>query len=520
MTNYNILTCDDEQIVIDSLQFIIKKNFEGQVNLFSALSGAEALQVVSTGKIDIIFMDINMPGMNGLETISCILNLHPETVIIMLSAFDKFQYAQEAMNLGAYKYITKPVNRNVVIQTVRNAMNLVDEKRGKGSEGSELQKKLDIISPMVESDFIYSCMFNTDKNDDLSDYLSYFNLSVTNYFFMCLEFPHADSKNQLELSTSIRKILSDKYKFIMGSFMTKRIALFISVDFEENDDRIEVFHEKARNIYTLLCLNIEKGIRAGISKISDTLENVTISYNESLSALNCTSPNGELLFSDETARDTAGDKKMHELSERIFNRLKSGDSAGVKFLSVLYCREQMERNGNMDEFKNNVFELIIEAKNITKQCAAQFDDSAFRGLFGFLSGASTENEIQDFLSARLTECTSAISSCREKKENPIIKKVCSYLNEHFNENFSLDDASSLAGVSPFYLSKLFKEETGETFVNYVTDKRLNKAKQLLSETDFSIKEITAQTGYNDQNYFSRLFKNKFGVTPTDFREMH
>ena len=195
---YNILTCDDEQIVIDSLQFIIKKNFEGQINLFSALSGSDALTIASREKIDIIFMDINMPGMSGLETINCIMNLKPDTVIIVLSAFDKFQYAQEAMNLGAYKYITKPVNRNIVIQTVRNAMNLVDERRGKNSEGLDLQKKLDTVSPMVESDFIYSCMFSNDKNEDLSSYLEYFNLDVANYFFTCIEVPHSDSKNQFE----------------------------------------------------------------------------------------------------------------------------------------------------------------------------------------------------------------------------------------------------------------------------------------------------------------------------------
>ena len=223
---YNILTCDDEQIVIDSLQFIIKKNFEGQVNLFSALSGSDALAIASREKIDIIFMDINMPGMSGLETISCIMNLKPETVIVVLSAFDKFQYAQEAMNLGAYKYITKPVNRNVVIQTVRNAMNLVDERRGKDSDDQELLKKLDTVSPMVESDFIYSCIFSSEKKEDLSSYLEYFNMSVTNYFFACIEVPHIDSSNQYEKYNSIRKLLTEKFKCLIGSFMANRLVLF------------------------------------------------------------------------------------------------------------------------------------------------------------------------------------------------------------------------------------------------------------------------------------------------------
>ena len=123
---YNILLTDDEQIVIDSLSFIINENFEGQVNTYTALSGTQALEVVTNNKIDIIFMDINMPGINGLETISCITKLKPDTVIIMLSAFDKFQYAQEAMNIGAFKYLTKPINKNTIIQTIRSAMDLID----------------------------------------------------------------------------------------------------------------------------------------------------------------------------------------------------------------------------------------------------------------------------------------------------------------------------------------------------------------------------------------------------------
>ena len=106
---------------------------------------------------------------------------------------------------------------------------------------------------------------------------------------------------------------------------------------------------------------------------------------------------------------------------------------------------------------------------------------------------------------------------KEEKENPLIKKVFGYIQEHIAENFSLDDAASFAGVSSFYLSKLFKEETGETFINYVTDRRLEKGRIMLCETELSIKEISAEIGYNDQNYFSRIFKNKFGISPTDFR---
>lgn len=515
---YNILTCDDEQIVIDSLQFIINKNFEGQVNLFSALSGSEALAIANREKIDIIFMDINMPGMSGLETISCIMNLKPETVIVVLSAFDKFQYAQEAMNLGAYKYITKPVNRNVVIQTVRNAMNLVDERRGKNNEGLDLQKKLDTVSPMVESDFIYSCMFSSDKKEDLSSYLEYFNLDVTNYFFTCIEIPHGDSKNQYDFYNGIRKMLADRYKYLMGSFMANRLVIFFCLD--KNDpaeDLFESFHEVAKSIYAMLSMNISQRVRMGVSRLSNELSNVSLACKEAVDALNRTSPNGECLLAEEMTKKSSSPEKSHEVCERIYNRLRIGDSAGVKFLAGLFCSEQASAGLELDRIKSGVFELLVNIRNITKELNPGYENPSFDTAFTVLVGAQEISVIQDFLVNVLVECATAVSSVKEQRENPLVKKIIEYIDQNMSRNYSLEDVAASIGVSPFYVSKLFKEEMGETFINYATDRRLDRTKKLLAETDLSIKEIAGQTGYSDQNYFSRQFKNKFGISPTDFR---
>ena len=137
---YQILLTDDEQIVTDSLAYIIEKKFPGQTNIFKAGSGSEAIQICRSNKIDIIFMDINMPGLNGLEAISEIKQFNPSAIVIILSAFDKFQYAQEAMALGAFRYLTKPVNRNLVSQTVRYAMGIIDSVQGKLSSEIEIKE--------------------------------------------------------------------------------------------------------------------------------------------------------------------------------------------------------------------------------------------------------------------------------------------------------------------------------------------------------------------------------------------
>ena len=99
----------------------------------------------------------------------------------------------------------------------------------------------------------------------------------------------------------------------------------------------------------------------------------------------------------------------------------------------------------------------------------------------------------------------------------MVKKACDYVNSHLSEDFSLEEAAAAVGVSQFYLSKLFREITGQTFVNYIGGQRLERARSLILETDFSIKEISAMCGYKDQNYFSKMFKGKFGLSPTELR---
>ena len=523
---FNILVTDDEQIVIDSLSFIISKNFSEEAKVFTALSGTEAIETVMKENIDIMFMDINMPGLNGLETVSVITKLKPNIVFVILSAFDRFQYAQEAINLGAYKYITKPVNRNVVIETIRGAMQLVQEKQGKLSADMELHKKLDLVSPMIENDFIYACIYNNDKSVDLSSYLDYFNLSENPWVFCCFEFPNINSDNQYSTYLKVHELLNTGHRCLVSSFMMNRIAVFFPV-FSANPDYTEI-QEQIKRFYTILCYNISAGIRAGVSTVYSDKTQLQASYSEALSALNKTGPNGGLIFSDgmtfsgeqEAAPSgIAGKSNAGEFKNQILYKLSAGDSNGVKSFLELFTSELISQNLARDKIKNSFFELIVTANNETKELNKNFSSETFDNAFATLSSENDTKLIKEFTWKFLMECTGAVTSVKKAEENPIIKKVCTYVDENLSRDISLEMAAEFVGVSSFYLSKLFKEEKGETFINFISDKRLEKSRQLLSETSLSIKEITAEVGYNDQNYFSRIFKSKYGISPKEYRKV-
>lgn len=521
---YNILITDDEQIVIDSLSFIIGKNFSEEVRVFTALSGTEAIEIVMKENIDILFIDINMPGLSGLETVSVITKLKPNIVFVILSAFDKFQYAQTAIELGAYKYITKPVNRNVVIETIRGAMQLLQEKQGKLSADMELHKKLDLVSPMIENDFIYACIFNNEKSIDLSAYLDYFNLSETPWIFCCFEFPNINSDNQYSTYIKLHELLNKEHRCLMSSFMMNRIVIFFPV-FAENPDYSEI-QEQIKKFYNLMSYNISSGIRAGVSTIASDKTLLQASYNEALSALNKTDSNGGLIFAGSNkkmespyAETKAKHNSSHgEFKNQILKKLSAGDSSGVKSFLELFTTELFSGELSLDKIKNSFFELIVTANNTTREINKDFSSVTFDNAFSSLSSLNEKKLIKDFTQTFLLECTAAIVNVRKTDTNPIIKKVCDYIEENLAQDISLEMAADFAGVSSFYLSKLFKEEKGETYINFVSDKRLEKSCQLLAQTDLSIKEITAEVGYNDQNYYSRIFKTKYGLSPKEYRK--
>lgn len=519
---YNILLTDDEKIVIDSLTFILSKNFEKEIQLFSALSGPEALEIAETKKIDIVFMDIHMPGMNGLETIKLMKQLNPNIIIIILSAYDQFQYAQEAINLGAYKYLTKPVNRNLILQTVKDSFVMVDAQRGKLSQSIEMHKKLNIVSSMVESDFIYSCIFNSSKNVDFSTYLKYFEIEDSSWFMCCIEVSQIGQDDKYNAYIKIRDILTSKTRCIIGSFMANRIGVFIPLKFFPIKSDEKVSTESSKNlmntIFTLLSVNLNYGIKIGVSKIENDINRTFQAYNDALSALGTISQSRGIAFFSELETTPATYADLKELSKNLLNRIRLGDAGSVNQLVSLYCATLFDfYHNNLDKIKNSIFEFSVNLRNVTLEMDKNYKDETFDEAFTTLSKMSTTAELEQFVLKSCMSCVTFASSLSKNNQNPIILQACEYIENNLSKDITLETAAEKLNVSSFYLSKLFKKEKGENFISYLTNLRLNKAKELLHNKSLIIKEITAAVGYNDQNYFSKLFKNKFGMTPTEYR---
>ncbi len=169
--------------------------------------------------------------------------------------------------------------------------------------------------------------------------------------------------------------------------------------------------------------------------------------------------------------------------------------------------------------KGKLFELLSLVRHQTRQVQSRFGGfSVWKDSWKQIESIEDVFTLEKLVLSSIDECIGVIIEHKQSRMSPIIIKACTILNDNLSRDISLEEISRRVEISPFYFSKLFKEETGENFIEYVTMARVQKAKDLLRDHSRSIKEISADSGYADPNYFSKLFKKIVGLTPTEYRE--
>ena len=167
---YKIMLADDEGIVIDSVKFIIEKEFGDECVIEFAKTGRSVIELAESFRPDIAIMDIQMPGINGIDSMKEIRKTNNNVVFIVMSAYDKFDYAKEAIKLGVLEYITKPMEKNKLLDTLKRAMAVVDKEREKRSNDLMIKEKLETVVPILESGLIYEILLHEHFAEDIESY--------------------------------------------------------------------------------------------------------------------------------------------------------------------------------------------------------------------------------------------------------------------------------------------------------------------------------------------------------------
>lgn len=529
---YKIMIADDEGIAIDALKFIIEKNFGDSCLIESAKTGRKVIELAENFRPDIAFMDIQMPGINGIEAMKEIQKTNKNTVFVVVSAYDKFDYAKEAIGLGVMEYVNKPIDQKTIVELLKRVMEKIDTDRRKRSNDLLVKEKLEAVVPIIESGFIYSVLFQKNHMEETGSFKNLLSIRENFGYMMIIEYGDTAEKGHLTNAIGasvrlqpdynrLRETIKEYFAGVVGPMMTNTIAVYVPCDKPgtegEYEERVRVI-EDARGMIRKLRTNIDAQFRVGIGSIQ-RMEQAEISYTEAVNALRHTK--GSVAHIKDLSMELRWEEDYPiQIEKKLFERVGMGDTAGAisegdRFFDwMLNCHA-----GAVMDIKLKVLEFVLRAETIGLEAGG--NTYHFESRHDYLTTVVNFNnfeELRSWFLTKLREAARYVCENKEKSSVSLVEQAKTYIDTHYFKDISLDEVSREVNISPYYFSKLFKEETGGNFIDYVTMVRMEKAKELLRSTDKSMKEICCEVGYSDPNYFSRSFKKNIGVTPTEYKE--
>lgn len=527
---YRVLLADDEALEREGLRIIFDKNFNNQFDIYEASNGREAIEKACEIKPDIIIMDIKMPGISGIEAIAEIRKRLNNVKIIVLSAYDSFSYAKEAVNLKAFDYLLKPIKRSVFIECIEKAIRLQDKEREKIQNELKLKEKLSSVLPYVENEMVGSIILGDIDKTDILQNMNLINFQYSKGF--CIVFSYDGSslkkiQDQIEknyikkrIENKIRESLKKNFDCIVSKGILNNIVGVIRIDDTLDTYKLRsLIIDFAREVTCKIEKETDVIMKAGIGNEYEDLGNSSKSYKEALIALKVDSPSRKVNhFADINIGNIYNEEYPFEKENSLTEKIKMGLLAESQEIYKEIIDWIFSTYSDNKKKKTKIIELAIVINRVIRSKLESLDiRDSINTYMEYNDTDKGLNLLKNRVLKDLTLAINNINSNREKEMDSIIIGAKKYITENYSKDLSLEEVAHKMAVSPYYFSKLFKKKTGENFIDCVTKIRIKRAQELLRETGKSIKVISHSVGYNDPNYFSRVFKKITGMSPREFK---
>lgn len=510
----NMLIVDDDKFERDGVKFLVDK-YGFELNIAEADSGESALRYIENNEVDILFSDIRMKGMDGLQLAEKVRELGRPIKVIFMSAYGEFEYAQRAIDLKAIRYILKPVQVSEFIKVVSQVIQLCEEERQAKAQQEKLEesylKEVRYEKQKLLTDLIIGRTEAEEEELELPGLIAGFD-GARHVRMMML-----DSRRRFfdRLDPDFERLIAQA---IGRCFELVHLNEFQSLLLVEAyaDESKEALTELG---YSLIRWFREYGcdITVVVSGIAENARQLYKEYNAMETMLE-----NKFFFDESTvllANRTSfagGDitTAVNDALEELVHNIQRSryDVAGLRFDQLFDMLQ------NSDHFS------VIYVKYVcTEIVKAIFDASVKKNTNQF-----KDNLEKIYKTTKLSDLRKVVQSILEENETPAepsgdttskaIEDVVRTIEHDYAADLSLDLLAEKVYLSPSYLSYLFKKQKGISINKYITLYRMEQAKQLLLTTNRKIVDIGKDVGYVNFPYFSSLFKNHYGKTPSQFRE--
>lgn len=528
-----IFLVEDEFVMREGIKNNVDWMLHGYEFCGEASDGELALPMIQKYKPDIVITDIRMPFMDGLTLSKHVKKELPDTEIIILTGYEEFEYAKEAITIGVSSYLLKPINGEALLKEVDQIAERIKEKSKEKEIREKYKREMQENIQKERKEFFDDLVTGSKSVAELLEFANKLCIDLSSMWYnvvlvktQSLKHAHDEYSNRLiEIDEKLKRYEEENHLLAFNRNLEGK-ALIFQADSKEELVRIQdAYLHKMKEV-----LEEYRNIRyfGGIGIPVNRLRELPNSFEQASHAFAHRYLVNDSRFIDYAAigQELDGEQSESDLRSidpkqvdrgKIQEFLKMGDRE-----EAVYFVEELFNEMGSTAMASNIFRQYIAMD--TYFCVGEFLENLKLGRDEIqpVDIASKKLQNQEGTKEYMVEIIEKALELREKtasdRYSDVADEVMRYIDSHYeDEELSLNVLAAHVNFSPNHLSMIFSQQTGQTFIKYLTDFRMNKAKELLRCTGKRSSEISLEVGYKDPHYFSYLFKKTQGMTPTQYR---
>ncbi|RBW69721.1 response regulator [Bacillus taeanensis] len=521
---YKIAIIDDDRIIRRGLSNIFSQENYGFQLVGTASDGERGLELIEEQRPQIVISDINMPFMNGLEMARIVKEKYPEIKVILLTGYEDFKYAQEAIKVRAFDYILKPIDSDALVAKVKLA---ADEWEKEQKKDKQIQEGM----PLLHAQFFKKLIYNGIEPNRVKKEMTDLGIKLNGSKFAVLlikvdDLQQLNGKNYKEAVQRIcSNVFKNKIEGIVFEWDGDELAAVLpfSQQLIENNEGI---HDIAEQIRFHVKNHLNTTVTIAVGNVYQSLTGIVLSYQSARTAMDLRHMIGkDTVFSIKnfTFPMQVNSMNLNELEEELVEKVTLGLSHEV--LTVL---EEMnnqlidQKFIRLHEIRLMAIRIVVLLFHETEKWTKQFEESNLdlTSSYNKMMQMQTVEEIFNEISDIAVRLASYANTQRKSKEPTLVEKAMKYIEENYDqEGLSLQQVAREVHVSAAYLSNIFKVEKGINFGDFLLKTRMKKAMELLRDKNMKAYEVAEMVGYSNPQYFSVCFKKYTNYSPVDFKKL-
>jgi len=530
MNKLKLCVIDDVVAVIDGLSKSVKWH-EYDIQLSgTATDGEEGLTLIEEVSPDIIITDIRMPKLDGMGLMERAKSILPNSKIIFITGFTDFEYAQQAIKLGAFDFLVKPFSLDEIVNVVLKAKKELEEEQRDDIERQKLELKVRSSIPMLQQEFLQLLVRHRGEEETILQRWEFLEIPLAHEQFVVMVLEMDDFAEKCK---HIPIQQAELQRFSLQNIVEETISAYAAgIVFRDTMERFVVIMNRSDQVESMIiaekcCQNIAQytrftvsiGLGLEVEKITD----IVTSYDQAIAALSYhfyTGGNGVFVYDDVNKIELRRIYCSVDLEKELLYSIRSGNSHKASELLMLIFADfaVAEDMPDPEYFVTFYYEMAymmirVLLEIVEQEEAAELVQSVHERK---MQGMTSLQKLQEKLLQLCSQCCEMIKCSRASEAASIIEESVRYIKQHLYEELTVQNQARHVHLSGSYYANLFKKTMGLPFAQFVTQERMELAKKMLIE-GHQVQEIANATGYGDRRYFSEVFKKHIGITPSEFR---